>query len=198
MPPPSPWPWIAGAIATGALTLAVVRWGRAAVLATAAGVLAVTTLVEAAGSWADSTSSLVGKLGDLIVPAIGWTLLVAATTQLRRARRQASLLVGGAAAGLAWMFGVSDWSWLFASQLPTSLTPGIARAAIVTALAVGTALTVNAALDARQLLVASPAPPLRPTGPALPLPAHPVARWSLIVMLILIGVVFMIATAPPR
>ena len=67
------------------------------------------------------------SIGDLVVPAMAWTILAAAASQLWRSRRDASLLIGGVAAGLAWLFGVSDWSWLFASQLPTGLDPAIAR-----------------------------------------------------------------------
>ena len=198
VPPPSPWPWIVGAIAIGAGTLAAARrWGRAAVLVATA-TLIVATVVEAAGSWAASTSSLTGKLGEVLVPAMAWTILVAAATQLWRAHRDASLLVGGAAAGLAWLFGLSDWSWLFASQLSTGLAPGVARAAIITALGVGSALTISAALDARELLVAADRPRPRPAASPVPADEHRGHRRALIVALVVVALAFVLATAPSR
>lgn len=196
-----------GVVVVGIATLAALRrWGRAALLPAAA-VLVAATIAEAAGTWVNSTSGLGGRLGDLIVPAIAWSILAAALTQLRRARDDASLLVGGAAAGLAWLFGVSDWSWLFASQLPTSLAPAAARATIAVTLGVGAALAISAGLDARRLLTTEGRPDqqrsraerrARPSASATPDRKLRAARRTLIVLLVLVGLAFVFATAPHR
>ena len=200
VPAPSPWPWLAGAALVGAGTPAAARpWGRPVVLGAVAA-LAAATMVEAAGSWTDSTNSLTGKLGDMVVPVIAWSILGAAASQLWRSPGDASLLIGGAATGLPWLFGVSDYSWLFASQLPTGVAPNIAPVRSAPPSPSASRSAANAVLDAHQLLGSPwptrPAPPqvAVPTSATDPQRRH---RRVLLVMLDIVAIAFALATAPP-
>jgi len=131
-------------------------------VATVGGALLAATIVEAAGAWGASVDSAAAKLTDLVTPALAWFVLLAGLTQLRRAPREAGLLVGAAAAGLGWLFGIADLSWLGASQLPTTLAPPLARTAIAVSLGCGAALVLHAAVSARDLLRHPTAASVRP------------------------------------
>lgn len=149
VPGPSRWPWLAGSLAVGAVTFAAARRRPWPTLVASASVLLVSSVVEAAGVWAEGVESSVAKASQLAVPVAAWTLLIGGLVAYRRSPRDGVMLVGGAATGLAWLFGLADLSWLGASQLPTAVPPHLARVAIAASLGLGGALLAFAVVHTR-------------------------------------------------
>ena len=167
LPPPSPWPWILGAVALAALVIILGRtrsWGR--VLAITLAVLLVSEAVHIAGGWSVATNGFLAKLGAGMYSIAGWVIgLVALIWLLRRDPRDATPIVLIAALFLFIAGGLADVPSLTHSQLPTTLEPWLARLTVVAALGLGFGLLVTAALRLRP----PPhrvAPAVQPTAPA--------------------------------
>jgi hypothetical protein len=151
IPPPSPWPWILGAVAMAALVIVAGRtraWAR--VLAITLAVLLVSEAVHLAGGWGATTSGFLAKLGAGVYSIAGWVIgLVALIWLLRRDPRDATPIVLIAALFLFIAGGLADAPALTRSQLPTTLAPWLARLTVITALGLGFGLLVIAAMRLR-------------------------------------------------
>jgi len=151
VPGPSPVPWVAAAIALGAILL-VAASTRAAVRLTvvALGAAALVELVLATAAWRWSTASVGGRLGAVAYELGAALLAIGALVQLARRRSLYAagplLLLAGLAVAISG--GLANVTQLFRSQLPTVLAPTVARVLVAAALGLGVAL---AAIGARNL-----------------------------------------------
>ncbi len=163
IPPPSPWPWILGAVA---LATVVIIFGRkrawARVLSITLALLLVTETVHIIGAWNVAANGSLAKLGAGMYSIAGWVIgLVALIWLLRRDPRDATPIVLIAALFLFVAGGLADVPTLTHSQLPTTLSPWLARLTVVAALGLGFGLLVTAALRLRP-------PPRRESSPVQP------------------------------
>lgn len=151
IPPPSPWPWVLGAVALAAIVIALGRtraWAR--VVTAALAVLLVSEAIHIVGGWGATTSSLLAKLGAGVYSIAGLVIGVVALIWLvRRDPRDATPIVLIAALFLFIAGGLADVTSLTRSQLPTTLAPWLARLTVITALGLGFGLMVTAALRLR-------------------------------------------------
>jgi hypothetical protein len=172
LPPPSPWPWILGAVALAALVIGLGRtraWAR--VLAITLAVLLVTEAVHIAGGWNVATNGFMARLGAGMYSIAGWVIgLLALIWLLRRDPRDATPIVLIAALFLFIAGGLADVPSLTHSQLPTTLTPWLARLTVVAALGLGFGLLVTAAVRLR------PPPRRAPSRVQPPAPADALSR----------------------
>jgi hypothetical protein len=148
VPPPSPIPWSAmGALIAIAATALLFRFPRAALIGVSI-VTAVSYSTHLAGIWTDSTEPTDEKLAMIAIPVLALALYAAAALIVGRTRRDGAALALGGAATSALLCIAGAGSWLFRSQLPTALEPGIARVAItlIAALSVGTAVWSTTAI----------------------------------------------------
>ncbi len=147
VPPPPVWPSVLVVVLVAALVGALAATGRYGAAVVAGGGLAVTaSLLVGLGSWWGSAGSALSKVEGFTLPALAWLLLVAAVVRFRAAPQESVLLSAGACVGLAVLLGVSGWSWLVRSQLPTALPAWLGRACVAGALGVGLGMLVAAAL----------------------------------------------------
>ncbi|MCZ7527665.1 MAG: hypothetical protein M5U14_15560 [Acidimicrobiia bacterium] len=161
VPGPSPWPWVAGALAIAAavVILARTRWWPGVLAATLA-LLVVIEAVHVVGLWGASSapagSKLVASSYSLLGIGVGVGALV---VLLRRDPWDAvpALLVAGVFLFVAG--GLSDVTSLTRSQLPTTLSPGTARAGVAATLGLGGGLVAGAAMHLRP-----PVPVARPAA----------------------------------
>jgi len=147
VPPPRPWLPLALAGALGGAVVAAALAGRwRPTLAVAAAALVAAAAVDAAGVW-DSTAEPGGaKVFGLLGPLVGGAFVVGGLAVVRRAPREALAAIGGGAAALALLSGLASLDWLSRSQLPTALSPGVARATVVVALGAGLGAAAVAAV----------------------------------------------------
>ena len=140
VPPPSPWPWY-GLVVLLVGGLLVAGWaGRwRGFLWAAAALLLGAVVVDLVG---------VGGLdvSTLVLPLVATLLLLAGLVLLDRRRRPALALLGAGATTLALAFGVASLDWLHRSQLPTDVSPTLARAAVAVAVGAGVGIAALSVL----------------------------------------------------
>ena len=151
IPPPSPWPWMLGAIALAGIVIALGRtrtWAQ--VMAVAFAILLVSETIHLVGGWEATTSSFLSKLGAGVYSIAGLVIgVIALIWLLRRDPRDATPIALIAALFLFIAGGLADITSLTRSQLPTTLAPWLARLTVITALGLGCGLMVTAALRLR-------------------------------------------------
>ena len=151
VPGPSPWPWvIAAALLAVAIALASRTRVAVPVLGATLGIVAVSETLHLVGSWAGTTVGTATKLGASAY-AIGGILIsiVALVWLLRRGVDAAAPLVLIAGLFLALAGGLADITVLTRSQLPTTLSGGVARTTVTLALGLGAGLAATGALRLR-------------------------------------------------
>jgi hypothetical protein len=156
VPGPSPWPWIALAVGVGAVLVALSRTRRwADAIAAALAVLVVSETAHVIGAWAASDESIGTRLGASIYSIGGIALSILALVWVRR-RDPWAAMPAVLIAGLFMLVagGLADLTTLTRSQVPSTLTPGLARLTVALALGLGSGLVIAAAWR------------LRGTGPA--------------------------------
>ncbi|MBL8778327.1 MAG: hypothetical protein JNK12_20480 [Acidimicrobiales bacterium] len=135
VPGPPPWPHylLALGLAVG-LTLAGLtsRW-RWAVTAGVV-LLIVAAGIDAVGVWTETSEPTVAKLGGLGAPLTTTAIAIVSITQLRRAPREALIFAAASATSFGLLFGISNLDWLSRSQLPTTLSPTLARLTVTVSL----------------------------------------------------------------
>ncbi|HKA93906.1 MAG TPA: hypothetical protein VKE97_08885 [Acidimicrobiia bacterium] len=156
VPGPSPWGWVAGALAAAVLVAAlsrtrIWRW----VLVGALGVLVVSETAHVVGAWTATTSSFATKIGASVYSLGGIALAVVALVWLI-VRPPSNAIPAVLFAGLivAVAGGLADLTTLTRSQLPTDAPVTIARTEVMLALGLGAGLAASAAMRLRP-----PAPP---------------------------------------
>lgn len=155
VPAPSPLLWIAlaGLLAAVVVALAVTQHVSAAIAVATIGI-ATSSVAVAVGSWHATAEATIGKLPMLALPFLILTLLAGALSIARPRTNDALILAAGAGATAAITTMFTSGDWLTRSQLPTQLTPTVARAAVSVTLGTGTGLVVAATwLIARPLLL---------------------------------------------
>jgi hypothetical protein len=161
VPGPSPWGWaiLALVLAAAVIVLSRTKWWPA-VIALALGLLVAAEFVHVIGLWGASTRSSASKLLASAYSIAG--ILLGAGTLAWMARRRDP--VGATPAVLIsaiFLFvagGLADLQTLARSQLPTTLSDGLARLCVTVALGVGAGLIVATLL---RLRVVAP-PPKKP------------------------------------
>jgi hypothetical protein len=158
VPPPSPWPWVIGAVVLAAVVFLLARsrsWRTVFVVVLA--LLTVTEMVHVIGLWGGSTASAGTKLGESAYSIAGVLLgLLGLGWIWRKGAESAVPLVLVAAIFLFVAGGMADVTTLGNSQVPSTLPAGVARLLVTVTLGLGGGLALAAALR------------LRPTTPAAP------------------------------
>jgi len=164
IPPPSPWPWIAGAAVLAIGTVLGARTRRAtAVVGTVLIVTLAAAVLHAVGAWTYATASVGSRAGDALPTVGAAALAIVALVQLRRrGMRAAAPILVFAGLFLAIGIGLADLSALSKSQLPTDLPPALDRLTIAMALGGGFGVAIGAALHVAD----RPSRPARPARPA--------------------------------
>jgi hypothetical protein len=165
-PPPSPWPWVIGAVLLAALVVVLARassWRT--VFAVVLALLTLAEIVHVIGLWGGSSASAGTKLGESAYSIAGILLgLVGLGWMWRKGADSAVPLVLVAAIFLLVAGGMADVTTLGNSQIPSTLPAGVARLLVALTLGLGAGLALAAALR------------LRPTTPVAPAPRRPRAR----------------------
>jgi hypothetical protein len=165
VPPPSPWPWVLGAVLIGALAFGLSRtrsWKAVFVVALA--LLTLAEIVHVFGLWDASTASFGTKLGESAYSLAGIALgLLALGWIWRKGAESAVPIVLVAAIFLFVAGGLADVTCLGNSQIPSTLAPGFARLLVMLTLGLGAGLAVAAAFRLRPPSQARP--PSRRPGP---------------------------------
>ncbi|HEY3671753.1 MAG TPA: hypothetical protein VGN51_12530 [Acidimicrobiia bacterium] len=160
VPPPSPWPWVVGAVLIGALVVVLSRtraWRT--VFAVALALLTVTEIGHVIGLWDASTASFGTKLGESAYSLAGIALgLLGLGWIWRKGAESAVPIVLVATIFLFVAGGLADVTSLGNSQVPSTFSAGFARMLVTLTLGLGAGLAVAAALRLR------PAPPARPAA----------------------------------
>jgi hypothetical protein len=163
VPPPSPWPWIVGAVLIAALVFVLSRtrvWRTVFVVALA--LLTVTEIVHVVGLWDASTASFGTKLGESAYSLAGIALgLLALGWIWRKGAESAVPIVLVATIFLFVAGGLADVTSLGNSQVPSTFSAGLARLLVTLTLGLGGGLALAAAFR------------LRPTTPARPARRRP-------------------------
>jgi hypothetical protein len=162
VPPPSPWPWVAGVLVLAAVVvlLSRTRWWRT-VFVVALALLTLTEVVHVIGLWDASTASFGSKLGASAYSFAGILLgLLGLGWFWRKGAESAVPLVLVASIFLFVAGGLSDVTTLGNSQIPSTLSPGFARFLVLLTLGLGAGLAVASAWR------------LRPSAPARRPPAR--------------------------
>ncbi len=160
VPPPSPWPWVVGAVLIAALVVVLSRTrGWRTVFVVALALLTLTEIVHVIGLWDASTASFGTKLGESAYSLAGIALgLVGLGWIWRKGAESAVPLVLVAAIFFFVAGGLSDVTSLGNSQIPSSLSAGFARVLVMVTLGLGAGLAVAAAWRLR------PSSPTRPAA----------------------------------
>jgi hypothetical protein len=156
VPGPSPWGWVAGALAVAALVVALSRtraWRW--VLVGALALLALSETAHVVGTWTATTASFASKLGASVYSLGGILLAIVALVWLL-VRPPSNAIPAVLFAGLivAVAGGLADLTTLTRSQLPTDAAAPLARTEVMLALGLGAGVAAAAALRLRP-----PAPP---------------------------------------
>jgi len=152
-PGPTPWVWVIVALMLAVVVVALSRtpvwtWVLGAGLVLLIG----TETAHVVGVWGATSGALSTKLAASVYSLAAIGIAVGAVAWLATARDPYDatplVLVGGLFLAVAG--GFADLTTLTHSQLPTTLSPGLARAAVAVALGLGTGITVAAALRIRR------------------------------------------------
>jgi hypothetical protein len=151
VPPPSPWPWVVGAVVLAGIVFVLARtraWRT--VFAVVLAVLTVTEIVHVIGLWDASTAAFGTKLGESAYSLAGIALgLLGLGWMWRKGVESAVPLVLVAAIFLFVAGGLADVTSLGNSQVPSTFSAGIARLLVTLTLGLGAGLAVVAALRLR-------------------------------------------------
>jgi hypothetical protein len=161
IPPPSPWPYVALAIAlaSGVVLLTRTRVWRVALTAALA-LLVLSDLVHVVGLWNATTATTASKLGESAYSVVAVALgLFALGWIWRRGAESAMPLVLIAAIFLFVAGGLADVSTIGHSLVPTTLPTVVARLLVTVNLGLGAGLAVAAGLRLRQPLRPPPRAP---------------------------------------
>jgi hypothetical protein len=145
-PGPSPWPYYLLAIGLAALVLLAARRALRVTWLVALGVVVAIGVATIAGSWRPSALTFAGRAGAQAYVAAGVIVATVALAWLLRKGTWAAtpaVLVAGLFVCIAG--GLANFTSLSRSQLPTELTPWIARVNVAIMLALGFGLLVSAA-----------------------------------------------------
>jgi hypothetical protein len=166
VPPPSPWPWVIGALLVAALVIVLSRtraWRTVFVVALA--LLTLTEVVHVIGLWGSSTASFGTKLGESAYSLAGIALgLLGLGWIWRKGAESAVPLVLVATIFLFVAGGLADVTSLGNSQVPSTFSAGVARLVVMLTLGLGAGLAVAAAWRLRPSSPTRPA--ARPPRPA--------------------------------
>jgi hypothetical protein len=164
VPPPSPWPWVVGAVLVAALVFVLARtraWHTVFVVSLA--LLAVAEVLHVYGLWDASTASFGTKLGESAYSLAGILLALLALAWIARKGAESAVpIVLVAAIFLFVAGGMSDVTSLGRSQIPSTFTPGFARLLVMVMLGLGGGLAIAAAVRLRPSTPTRPAPRRRP------------------------------------
>ena len=153
VPPPSPWPWVVGAVLVAALVFGLSRtrvWRTVFVVALA--LLTLTEIVHVVGLWDASTASFGTKLGESAYSLAGIALgLLALGWIWRKGTESAVPIVLVATIFLFVAGGLADVTSLGNSQVPSTFSAGFARLVVTLTLGLGAGLAVAAAFRLRPL-----------------------------------------------
>lgn len=135
IPGVSPWPHYALALVLAVVLTVAGLWSRWrwAVFAGMV-VLIVAAAVDSVGVWTETSEPTLAKLGGLGAPLTASAIGIVSLTQLRRAPREALLFAAASATSFGLIFGVANLDWLSRSQLPTTLSPTLARLTVTASL----------------------------------------------------------------
>ncbi len=151
VPPPSPWPWVVGAVLVAALVFGLSRtraWRTVFVVALA--LLTLTEVVHVVGLWDASTASFGTKLGESAYSIAGIALgLLALGWIWRKGAESAVPIVLVATIFLFVAGGLADVTSLGNSQVPSTFSAGFARLVVTLTLGLGAGLAVAAAFRLR-------------------------------------------------
>jgi hypothetical protein len=163
VPPPSPWPWVVGAVLIAALVVVLSRtraWR--AVFVTVLALLTVAEVFHVIGLWGASTASFGTKLGESAYSLAGIALgLLALGWIWRKGAESAVPVVLVASIFLFVAGGLADVTSLGNSQIPSTFAAAFARLLVTLALGLGAGLAVAAALRLRPTSAVKPPPPRR-------------------------------------
>jgi hypothetical protein len=151
IPGPSPWGWVAAALVLAAVVVLLARLGGGrgfgALFAVGCGI----SLTMAVGSWRYGTGSVPARFVNDLYDVLAMLLLATAFVLYERrpdlSRWSPLTIVAGLA--LAVGTGLANVAMLFRSQLPTVLSPGVARALVAAAIGTGVGLVVVGVLNLR-------------------------------------------------
>jgi hypothetical protein len=167
VPPPSPWPWVLGALVLAALVFWLSRtrvWKR--VFAITLALLTLTEVLHVLGLWDASTASFGTKLGESAYSLAGIALgVVALGWMWRKGVDSAVPLVLVATIFLFVAGGLADVTSLGNSQIPSTFSAGVARLLVTCTLGLGAGLAVAAGFRLRPPTAPRPAA-RRPRRPA--------------------------------
>jgi len=147
VPPPSPWPWVFGALVLAALVVvgARTRWW-AALFTIVLAALALTQLLHVVGLWGASTASFGTKSTESVYSIAAIVIaLVALGWIARRGAESAVPVVLIAAIFLFVAGGLADVAMLGHSQVPSTLGSVVTRLLVTITLGLGAGLAVAAA-----------------------------------------------------
>jgi hypothetical protein len=151
VPPPSPWPWVVGAVVIAAAVFALTRtrWWRV-VFAVALSLLTVVEIAHVVGLWQASTASFGTKLGESAYSLAGIALgLLALGWMWRKGAESAIPLVLVATIFLFVAGGLADVTTLGNSQVPSTWSAAFARLLVTLTLGLGAGLAVASAFRLR-------------------------------------------------
>jgi hypothetical protein len=145
IPGPSPWPWLATAIAWLLLVLVAAnqrRWPQLLVVLT--GLLIAVDVVHTVGIWRGTSASAGSEAAASLGSWAGWILGALAIHRLlgRHPRRAGIYLVMGGVL-MADVGGFGDLGSLYRSQLAVALPDPVARALVAATLGLGVGLAVS-------------------------------------------------------
>ena len=151
VPPPSPWPWVVGAVLLAALLFVLARTGAwRTVFVVVLAVLTVTEIVHVVGLWDASTASFGTKLAESAYSLAGIALgLLGLGWMWRKGVDSAVPLVLVAAIFLFVAGGLADVTSLGHSQVPSTFSAGVARLLVTVTLGLGAGLAVAATFRLR-------------------------------------------------
>lgn len=142
VPPPAFWPWLLVIVVVTAAVFALVqrRPRRGLVIVTA--IVAALALVGTAGMWLESSGSVTDRIGSLTLPGLTIALFAGAALTWQNERSDALWLALAASLTVLATAMLGTGRWLTRSQLPTTLSPDLARAVVATSISVGLAVSL--------------------------------------------------------
>ena len=157
VPPPSPWPWVIGALVLAGIVFALARTASwRTVFAFTLALLTVTEIVHVIGLWGGSTATAGTKFVESAYSLGGILLAVVGLVWMWRKEVDAAVpLVLVATIFLFVAGGLADVTTLGNSQIPSTFSAAFARLLVTITLGLGAGLAAAAALRLR------PPPPER-------------------------------------
>jgi hypothetical protein len=160
VPGPSPWPWLATAVAWLLVVVLAARQRRwPQLLAVLTGLLIAVDVVHTVGIWNGSSAPASSKAAASLGSWAGWVLGALAIQRLLGPRpRRASIYLVVAGVLMADVGGVGDLGSLYRSQLAVAFADPVTRALVAATLGLGVGLLVSGLRLARSLPRRRPRP----------------------------------------